>query len=279
MTAASFVDAWNYNAYGPNAYQSSYFFAPIAGYDDLQCTGDGEDPCAGQGSQPKAEEMSGLEVVDDLTFTIETTEQVSNLPVRLGYTAFAPYPESFFEDPEAFGEQAGRRPAPTWSRSTRGTSRSSSAKNPEYSGEFPGNLDKITFRIYNDSAAAYADVVAGNLDVTDDIPVNVLQDDIWLSDLQDRGTEREQGDISIDGHGPDRRPASRQPATCARPSRWPSTGATITEQIFAGSRRRPTGWVSRSWTATWRTSAVRRASTTPRPRRRCGTRRAASRAT
>ena len=50
VTAASFVDAWNYTAYGPNAQQSSYFFAPFAGYDDLQCTGDGEDPCAGQGS-------------------------------------------------------------------------------------------------------------------------------------------------------------------------------------------------------------------------------------
>ncbi len=211
VTAASFVDAWNYNAYGPNAYQSSYFFAPIAGYADLQCTGDGEDPCAGQGSQPKAEEMSGLEVVDDLTFTIETTEQVSNLPVRLGYTAFAPYPESFFEDPEAFGSKpvsAGPYMVEEYTQNEQIVL----TKNPEYSGEFPGNLDKITFRLYNDSAAAYADVVAGNLDVTDDIPVNVLQDDIWLSDLQDRGTEREQGDDLDDGHGPDRRPAPRRPA-------------------------------------------------------------------
>ena len=46
--------------------------------------------------------MSGLKVVDDMTFTIQTTEPVSNLPVRLGYSAFAPLPDSFFADPKAF---------------------------------------------------------------------------------------------------------------------------------------------------------------------------------
>ena len=46
--------------------------------------------------------MSGLKVVDDTTFTIQTTEPVSNLPVRLGYSAFAPLPDSFFADPKAF---------------------------------------------------------------------------------------------------------------------------------------------------------------------------------
>ncbi len=46
--------------------------------------------------------MSGLKVVDDTTFTIKTSEPVSNLPVRLGYSAFAPLPDSFFNDPKAF---------------------------------------------------------------------------------------------------------------------------------------------------------------------------------
>ena len=41
-------------------------------------------------------------MVDDKTFTIKTTEPVSNLPVRLGYSAFAPLPDSFFADPKAF---------------------------------------------------------------------------------------------------------------------------------------------------------------------------------
>ena len=37
VTAQSFVDSWNYSAYGPNAAQVSGFFASIAGYADLQC--------------------------------------------------------------------------------------------------------------------------------------------------------------------------------------------------------------------------------------------------
>ena len=49
--------------------------------------------------------MTGLKVVDDHTFTIKTTDKVSNLPVRLGYTAFAPLPDSFFSDPKAYGEK------------------------------------------------------------------------------------------------------------------------------------------------------------------------------
>ena len=50
-------------------------------------------------------------------------------------------------------------------------------KNPEYSGEFPGQVDKITFRIYTDEAAAYADTVAGHIDIIDNIPIDALPDD------------------------------------------------------------------------------------------------------
>ena len=96
VKAKNFVDAWNYTAYGPNGQAGSYFYAPVAGYADVQC------PDAECKQKPKAKTMSGLKVVDDMTFTIQTTEPVSNLPVRLGYSAFAPLPDSFFADPKAF---------------------------------------------------------------------------------------------------------------------------------------------------------------------------------
>ena len=48
--------------------------------------------------------MSGLEVVDDLTFTVKLKQPESDFPLRLGYSAFYPLPESAFEDIEAFGE-------------------------------------------------------------------------------------------------------------------------------------------------------------------------------
>jgi oligopeptide transport system substrate-binding protein len=242
VTASSFVDAWNYNAYGPNGYQGSYFFEPIEGYADLQCTGDGEDPCAGAGNKPKAEEMSGLEVVDDKTFTIRTSNQVSNLPVRLGYTAFAPYPESFFEDPEAFGQKpvgAGPYMVTEFTRNEQIVLE----KNPEYSGEFPGNLDKITFRIYNDAGAAYADVVGGTLDVTDEIPANVLADDLWLEELQDRGTQREQGVIQMMGINPDIDKRLEDPRLRTAIS-MAIDRQTIADQIFAGTYTPADGWVA-----------------------------------
>src|SRR3954469_183009 len=66
VTAASFVDAWNYTAYSPNAQSASYFFANVAGYGDLQAPTDDAGKPAGE---PAAKAMSGLKVVDDTTFT------------------------------------------------------------------------------------------------------------------------------------------------------------------------------------------------------------------
>ena len=96
VKAKNFVDSWNYTAYGPNGQQGSYFFEPVKGFADVQCT---DEACK---DKPKAKTMSGLKVVDDYTFTITTTAEVSNLPVRLGYSAFAPQPASFFADPASF---------------------------------------------------------------------------------------------------------------------------------------------------------------------------------
>ena len=119
VKAKNFVDAWNDAAYGPNAIYNSYFFEPIEGFADLQCAGTAnpDDPC--EGYTPKAKELSGLKVVDDYTFTIKTSEKVSNLPVRLGYSAFAPLPDAYFKDPKAFGDKpigAGPFKVDSWTK-------------------------------------------------------------------------------------------------------------------------------------------------------------------
>ena len=50
---ASFVDAWNYTAYSPNAQSASYFFANVEGYDALQARDrrrrQRADPAGGEG--------------------------------------------------------------------------------------------------------------------------------------------------------------------------------------------------------------------------------------
>ncbi len=51
VKAKNFVDAWNYTAYGPNGQQGGYFYEPIAGFADLQCTGRDKD-AAGNDRRP-----------------------------------------------------------------------------------------------------------------------------------------------------------------------------------------------------------------------------------
>ena len=58
VTAASFVDAWNFGAAAKNAQLNSYFFESIKGYDEVIK------------KDAKTDEMEGLKVVDDHTVTV-----------------------------------------------------------------------------------------------------------------------------------------------------------------------------------------------------------------
>src|SRR5699024_262199 len=93
VTANSFVDAWNYGADPDNAQLSAYFFNAIEGANEEGNIEDGSDT------------LSGLEVIDDLTFEVTLKEPAADFPDRLGYSAYFPLPEVAFEDMEAFGEQ------------------------------------------------------------------------------------------------------------------------------------------------------------------------------
>ena len=112
----------------------------------LQCP---DAHCKGKRRRPRP--CRGLKVVDDKTFTIKTSEPVSNLPVRLGYTAFAPLPDSFFADPKAYEKKPiGAGPFKMDSKSP--TPSSCSSKFADYCGDPKPNVDKLTFRIYQDPA-------------------------------------------------------------------------------------------------------------------------------
>lgn len=237
VKAKNFVDAWNYTAYGPNGYDGSYFYAPFAGYDDVQCP---DDECK---QKPKAEKMSGLKVVDDTTFTIQTAEPVSNLPVRLGYAAFAPMPDSFFADPKAFEKKPiGAGPFKIDSISN---TEFVLSKFADFSGATPANVDKLTFRIYQDPAAAYADAVAGSLDYIDEsnIPQDQFVGDAFQSDFPDRWSQREAGRISIIWF------SSADPQLKDKPELRKAISRAIdrdliTKQIWSNTVTPATGWVS-----------------------------------
>ena len=193
VKAKNFVDAWNYTANGKNGYAGGYFMSMIEGWDQVQCGYDdaGDPDCTGK--PPAAETMSGLAVVDDTTFTIKTTEKVSNLPVRLGYSAFAPMPDSFFADPKAYeAKPIGAGPFQLTSKTD---TEMVLEKFADYSGKNVPSVDKVTFKIYTDGAAAYADVVANNLDIMDMIPNDQLVGDLYKSDLPDRNAQLETGSL------------------------------------------------------------------------------------
>ncbi len=163
VTAASFVDAWNYAANPTQAYNAQYFFDNIEGYVGL--------PAEGEEAQDNPE-LSGLTVIDDTSFTVQLTAPEADWPLRLGYTAYSPLPESFFEDPEAFGENpVGNGPymfdgEGAWEHDVR----VDLVTNPDYDGPREPQNDGLSIVFYTTQDAAFADVQGGNLDVLDAVP-------------------------------------------------------------------------------------------------------------
>ncbi|MGY2065510.1 peptide ABC transporter substrate-binding protein [Blastococcus sp. SYSU DS0619] len=171
VTAQSFVDAWNYTAYSPNAQGASYFFSNILGYDDLQAPTDDEGNVTGD---PAAEEMSGLRVIDENTFEVELATPFAQFPVTVGYNAFWPLPEAFFEDPEGFGAMPiGNGPYQADEEFVPGQG-FTVTRYEDYAGEDPGNAESVDFTVYADLNTGYNDLQAGNLDVLPDLPPDAI---------------------------------------------------------------------------------------------------------
>ncbi|SEK77550.1 oligopeptide transport system substrate-binding protein [Blastococcus sp. DSM 46786] len=171
VTAQSFVDAWNYTAYSPNAQGASYFFSNILGYDDLQAPTDEEGNVTGD---PAAEELGGLRVIDENTFEVELAEPFAQFPVTVGYNAFWPLPEAFFEDPEGFGAQPiGNGPFQAEGEFVPGQG-ITVTRYEDYAGEDPANAETVEFRVYADLNTGYNDLQAGNLDVLPDLPPDAI---------------------------------------------------------------------------------------------------------
>ena len=169
VTSSSFVDAWNYGALLSNAHNSSYFFEDIEGF-----------------SWDEDSELTGLEIIDEQTFTITLNKPASDFPQRLGYSAFYPLPAVALEDMEAFGQMPiGNGPymidgEDAWQHDVQ----IDLTVNPDYQGERVPDNDGLRFTFYASQDAAYADLLANNLDVLDGIPDSALA--TYESDLGDR---------------------------------------------------------------------------------------------
>ena len=193
VNAQSFVDSWNWTAYGPNAYGNNYFFANISGYCDVNPGASTSAGTACEGDPavdtPSTETMSGLEVVDELTFTVELEAPFSQWPLTTGYTAFYPMPAAAFDDIEAY-EQApiGNGPFQMDGEWVHNQS-ISVTRFEDYGGDAVENAlaDAVEFRIYSDPNTGYNDLLAGELDIMDSVPAEQI--DAAKSELGERFLE------------------------------------------------------------------------------------------
>lgn len=225
VTATSFVDAWNYGALTTNAQLQQSFFSPIEGYDEVAA------------EQPTAQTMSGLQVVNDTEFTVKLKEPTIDFELRLAFTPFYPLPEAAFADMAAFGQNPiGNGPYQlasddAWQHNVK----IDLVPNPDYQGNRPAQNDGLTFSFSANLDTAYADLLAGNLDVLDTIPPSALP--TFREDLGDRaitGPTAQNQQLAIperlDHFGGEEGRLRRQAISAAinRPQ--------IVEQIFFGTR-------------------------------------------
>jgi oligopeptide transport system substrate-binding protein len=173
VTAKSFVDAWNYGASLKNNQKNAYFFGYIDGYDKVH-------PDSGKQT---ADTLSGLKVTGTDTFTIKLSQKFSTFPDTLGYPAFAPLPAAFFSDHAAWiSKPVGNGPYEIQSY-TKG-SKMSLRKWDAYPGSDKAQNGGVDLKVYTDNNTAYTDLMAGNLDLVDDVPAAQLKN--VKSDLQGR---------------------------------------------------------------------------------------------
>ena len=166
ITAQTFVDTYNFAAYGDNGQQLGFVFGPsqlnVVGYQEV--------------AESTTEAMAGLSVVSDTEFTMTLAQPLGE---SLFYNFLAgpqiyPMPSVALADPEAFNKQPignGRYlMAEPWVPNQKIVI----TKNPDYPGSVPGNADSIEFRIYSDATAIWADLQADNVDVVPQLPQSAL---------------------------------------------------------------------------------------------------------
>jgi oligopeptide transport system substrate-binding protein len=174
VTARSYVDAWNFGALSTNAQLQASAYEKIAGYGDLAA-----DP-------PRAKAMSGLQVVDDRTFTVTLSEPAVDFKISLAWSPYYPLPHDAYRDVQAFGEHPiGNGPyqlasPDAWQHNVRIDLK----RSPAYRGPRRLKNDGLSLIFYQSQEAGYADLVGGNLDFLYVLPDNVLA--VYKRDLGHR---------------------------------------------------------------------------------------------
>ncbi len=163
VDAEAFVRAWDYAAYGPNAMENNYFFERIAGYEEMQ--GEYEEDDEGNvtvSTEPSADSLSGLEVVDPLTLQVTLAGPFAGFDTMLGYTGFFPIAQACLDDIDGCATQPiGNGPfqVEQWQQGQSLTA----TKFADYAGEETPGYERIEWTEYSGSSS-WPDFQAGILD-------------------------------------------------------------------------------------------------------------------
>ncbi|MEV5916261.1 ABC transporter substrate-binding protein [Streptomyces pseudogriseolus] len=232
VTAQSFVDAWNYGASLRNNQRNAYFFGYIEGYDQVHPEED----------EQTADTLSGLKVTGERTFTVKLTQKFSTFPDTLGYAAFAPLPRAFFDDHDAWVKKpVGNGPYLVESY-TRGSQMSLRTWD-DYPGDDKAQNGGVDLKVYTDNNTAYTDLLAGNLDLVDDVPAAQLKN--VKNDLGDRYLNTPAGIIQTLAFPFYDEAWNTEDATRVRQGLSMAIDrAQITDTIFQKTRTPATDWTS-----------------------------------
>ncbi|WP_370155766.1 ABC transporter substrate-binding protein [Streptacidiphilus sp. EB129] len=183
VTAASYVDAWNYAALVTNQQVNSSYFQYIQGYTAV----------APNSGKPTAATMSGLKIVNPTTFTVALTQKFSTWPQTLGSFIYDPLPASFFKDPAAWA----KRPVGDGPYTVASYVPGQEIDLLPYAGyrgrQKPENKG-IDLKVYTSTTAAYADLLSGRLDIDDTLPLTELRN--ASGDLHGRVVNTPSGSLS-----------------------------------------------------------------------------------
>ncbi|SBT47477.1 peptide ABC transporter substrate-binding protein [Micromonospora auratinigra] len=241
VKAENFVKAWNWAAYGPNGAQNASFFSDIAGFSDVYTEDpDGDGPK--KAPEPAKKEMSGLKVIDETSFEVTLSAPTAVFPTKLGYSAFMPLPDVFFtQKPEEFGKKPiGNGPVKfvSWQDDVE----IKLTRFDDYNLRDKMKIKDVTVKIYQDDTAAYNDLVSGNLDFQQQVPVSSLAGDKWKADLGDRAiasTTPTTGIIAFPIYDKRFQNAKLRAAISHSINRQ-----EITDKIFFGNRKPADSWAN-----------------------------------
>ncbi|GAA0795862.1 peptide ABC transporter substrate-binding protein [Spirilliplanes yamanashiensis] len=163
VTAADYVTAWNYAAYGPNRQRNAYLLDRVQGFADMQ------------GDAPPATTLYGLKAADERTVEVRLALPFPDFPAMLGHPAFLPLPAAAWESPGRLrpgfaGAVVGQGPY-----RLAGGDGDDGLRVERYDAHpAPGRVGSIEFRVYPSSGRAYRDLLDGDLDVDAALPPGEL---------------------------------------------------------------------------------------------------------